>query len=231
MPEYQDLSHPETPQPLAQAKKESEVNLTPHIVLRKTSWGAKLYFTGTKIPFQRAFELLAQGFTVKEIPEVFKSGKVSVEAVVDALKFACEAIEWEYAIEGKWDGSARERQGFPQLGPKPAAFSKGEHPFEPHPKVQYEVEEPPELFLTPHITVHEGMHQGFPCFRGTRIGIECALQYLMAGYRLDQVATLWGEGRVTQEGVREALQLAEKALRLRYSGQDHTGNEKNALPS
>ena len=52
MPEYQDLSHPETSQPFeareqetctegekgrAQAKKESEVNLTPHIVLRKTA--------------------------------------------------------------------------------------------------------------------------------------------------------------------------------------------------
>jgi len=62
------------------------------------------------------------------------------------------------------------------------------------------------------IVVDPKICQGKPTFKGTRVTVRDVLSDVERGLAWDFIVYRWGDGKITQEAIAEAVQLARQAL-------------------
>ena len=82
------------------------VSVGEHIESDPRVQGGELVFKGSRIMVRNALELLAAGYTLDEIPPQWASGKVTREAVIEAIRLALSALNQVYETPPPYDGEA-----------------------------------------------------------------------------------------------------------------------------
>ncbi|MBI3946956.1 MAG: DUF433 domain-containing protein [Armatimonadetes bacterium] len=87
-----------------------------------------------------------------------------------------------------------------------------------HPKLVSEIlgGEPYEYYpLGEHVVIAPGVCGGRPTFKGTRFEVQVVMDLLAAGWDVERILDEYRPIGITREAVREAIHLAEDALRTR----------------
>ncbi len=158
-----------------------------HIVSDPEVCGGDLTFTGTRILVGDALALTAKGYDWDRISREF-DGRVSREAIAEALKLA-----WEAVIER----NRRHRRPF--------------RADETEEDVDRWVAQHPRRELGRFIVSDPEICGGDLTFKGTRMLVEDVLDYVAEGADWDWISAAYF-GRVSREAIAEAVELASEEL-------------------